>query len=1282
MSSAFPSTAATPVPSSPPPPSESYLSELDGTAPSLLETTLGTNTFGVEQAWDSTGGGLDRLNLVSWKADVNAHEGDGVEKRGFNAISTVLSHPTKRADPLRGSRKPLPPLSQSLPTLPKPPPAAQYDAYLSTVIPLYESFTAAQAIASGGDSSKADVDLPPLDAVPSVVFDSSFSLADPSTWEALTSSSSDNSPDESTQEQLSTHLDTLERHLLYEISLRSTSFFSALSNLQDLHSESSGCLKQITSLQSSLRDISITQAAKGLAIIDCQERLHLLKATVKGVEALGEVEDIIGVADRLVNEGDWEGGLSEVEDIVRWWNKYSGQGDESELPLVSLAALSSLPSRVASLVNVISTSLTSALISYLTSLFSRPISQSPSSDELKGSLGPMLEGMVKCGKVGEVENLWIEVATIGIREESRKALPLNDEDSSGKLETRGNTLAQIIQSMDHSAFLSLCTKMYDVLLARITMVKTVGEIMEEAVQSLSSTSPLSITSNPHPHPNQAPNISLSETLLSSVTLAHTRLSKILSVRTSPHSSLSLRSFLSIYRLTFQFINSSEKITGRTIVPLRGVLASQAKSWVQEWHQERLTKSARLVEEEIWTQVDVKTKVQHSVDLIVKSERTDPEECILSADGDDDENGKESESKEGDKVVGKQLHVGSKKFFVVKATAESLVLLSGYVGVVVNLGEVGGDVISRVIEFLKSFNSRTCQVVLGAGAMRSAGLKNITAKHLALASQSLSVVVALMESLKGLGKRLMGERWGILEGEFGKLKRDYEEHQNEIHLKLVAIMADRLAVHIGSLRQIDFNASSTTPAGPHSYAEMLVKESSTLHKVLTKYLGHDEVEGVMKRVIGEIGRRLGEEFGKIEVQNEDAKKKMLQDVAVISIRLKPLSKAGEDDIVKLENVVKGKAVRETEAKMGDKMESQTAQEIAEEGKEGEKVKEKTDLDRNKMDGKQRVNDTGLAPPSTVLPNDDDPKATELSTSTNFSETHLSPVAPAPTSVTSTPRALDGKAPEAIALHPDSQIQFEESAPPSTSNDFTKAAETKTEEQVQEKLQAAVPHAEKAAVRIGESSVFKYKESKSVDKQREKDKSDLEKTESEQEKNVDSVTEKDGLTEKNGPIDDEQALPASVPAEDQQALKALIKSSPPSFSSSSLKGDANMDISLAQVEANISSSNDPPSLADKPENDGLKDGDTIHTPADKDVSESKEELDNGDNSLASGGVVEDVNGEEDKNKDEDEDQDCQKDEDNAKNNQGVKYEVEAVERKVKDAKSTGGSRKKKNKNRRRQ
>jgi vacuolar protein sorting-associated protein 54 len=76
-----------------------------------------------------------------------------------------------------------------------------------------------------------------------------------------------------------------------------------------------------------------------------------------------------------------------------------------------------------------------------------------------------------------------------------------------------------------------------------------------------------------------------------------------------------------------------------------------------------------------------------------------------------------------------LRIDERTYFAVSATAEVLVLLLDYLRVVVNLSLLTTDTMSRVIEFLKAFNSRTCQVVLGAGAMRSAGLKNITAKHL-------------------------------------------------------------------------------------------------------------------------------------------------------------------------------------------------------------------------------------------------------------------------------------------------------------------------------------------------------------------------------------------------------------------------------------------------------------------------------------------------------------------------------------------------------------------------
>ena len=77
-------------------------------------------------------------------------------------------------------------------------------------------------------------------------------------------------------------------------------------------------------------------------------------------------------------------------------------------------------------------------------------------------------------------------------------------------------------------------------------------------------------------------------------------------------------------------------------------------------------------------------------------------------------------------------------------------------------------------------------------------------------------------------------------EFDKLKRDYQEHQNEIHAKLIAIMGDRLAAHIKSLNAINWDAPPAKP-GVNDYMELLVKETVTLHKVLSRYLSSAVVE---------------------------------------------------------------------------------------------------------------------------------------------------------------------------------------------------------------------------------------------------------------------------------------------------------------------------------------------------------------------------------------------------------------------------------------------------------
>ncbi|OCF43342.1 hypothetical protein I317_02780 [Kwoniella heveanensis CBS 569] len=992
-STATPMPSSTPAPSSPPAPSESFLSDIDGTAPSVLDNSFGAG----EGFWDQVGAGEGEgdnrgLNLVSWKLDVNARSEDGVEKRGFNAISTVLNHPTKKANPLRSSRKPLPPLSQPPQPLPRPPPPSHYDNYLQSITPLYDAFIASQVSASGSASGStstsagignrvqspgltlgefdgrppveaAPTGLPSLNSVPSIFFDPDFDLSNPSTWDELIGSSSrdginsaENDEDDGrarsaeVQDELSTHLDTLERHLVHEISLRSSSFFSALSNLQDLHSESASCLNRISELQSSLKTVGKQQARKGIEVIDAQEKLRVLKVTERGVKTVGELDEMMGVATRLVDEGDWNGGLSYVEDVVRWWEKYArpksqgasrrpssslegqGQGDtqpapsassdaSATLPLSTLPALSTIPAKLQQLTSAIATQLESSLSSFLLSTLSTEDGTAGHQPEsFAGQVEPMIVGLVRCGGLDKIESVWRDAVTISVREGSRKHLPVSQgdddpNDESKPPEARGASLAQSLQAMDHSSFLLLSTQMYSTLLARIQLAQQVGEEIEKILKNVISLPPLAISTFV-PDPSSKPTQSLpnfSDVLISACELAHARSSKILAVRSEQHAALALDEFVEMFKENWEFVLASEKLAGRMIVSLRGVTAAQARAFLVSYHAMRLTKSAKLVEEEQWTQIDVVPSVQHVVNLLIQSAVTDPPECFVPPRPPLDAEKTQNE----DRVATKQVNIEDKAYFVVKATADSLVLLGDYLKIVINLELVVTDVMSRVIEFLKSFNSRTCQVVLGAGAMRSAGLKNITAKHLALASQSLSIIISLIPYIREFVRRHLSPKQAVMLTEFDKLKRDYQDHQNEIHAKLVAIMSDRLAVHVGSLREIDWEAEPAKD-GPRAYAEMLVKETATLHKVLSKYLAMSTVEVVMSEVIGAIVHRLSEEYGKVEFKSEDAKKRMLQDVALITIKLKPLStpdsssssgsgpgSGSSADITTLESIVKDK-----------------------------------------------------------------------------------------------------------------------------------------------------------------------------------------------------------------------------------------------------------------------------------------------------------------------------------------------------------------------------------------
>jgi vacuolar protein sorting-associated protein 54 len=113
-----------------------------------------------------------------------------------------------------------------------------------------------------------------------------------------------------------------------------------------------------------------------------------------------------------------------------------------------------------------------------------------------------------------------------------------------------------------------------------------------------------------------------------------------------------------------------------------------------YHGARLTKSAKAVEDEQWTQIDVSSDLQHTVNLLVSSATEDANECFVPPRHDTMTNGHDIGAPT------KQLNIEEKGFFIVKATSETLVLLADYLKIVINLELVVMDVMSRIIEYLK------------------------------------------------------------------------------------------------------------------------------------------------------------------------------------------------------------------------------------------------------------------------------------------------------------------------------------------------------------------------------------------------------------------------------------------------------------------------------------------------------------------------------------------------------------------------------------------------------
>lgn len=316
---------------------------------------------------------------------------------------------------------------------------------------------------------------------------------------------------------------------------------------------------------------------------------------------------------------------------------------------------------------------------------------------------------------------------------------------------------------------------------------------------------------PPPVTGDAINMDISDLISSAVEIAQSQIVKIVKVRTEQVTSYSPEWFLRYLTLNRLFTQECEAVSVRVGSGLQNAVSAQIREFLDRWQKERIGALAGGLEKDKWAPKEWDEAKQEGLERICESATKDPEAWVKSgriwelreeegevegavAHGNENGNRNGNPDMNGNRpppisngvsaptvtingadtngALTKKLYatIDDQKFILPESALLVLKELETYLRLLVVMPGMASEIAQGMLAFLKLHNSRTYQLILGAGATKTAGLKSITTKHLAMASQGLSVVVALVPYVRECVRRKVGASGGGVAGEFDKVKR--------------------------------------------------------------------------------------------------------------------------------------------------------------------------------------------------------------------------------------------------------------------------------------------------------------------------------------------------------------------------------------------------------------------------------------------------------------------------------------------------------------------------------
>lgn len=652
-------------------------------------------------------------------------------------------------------------------------PKEEFKEYLAEVGNEYEKYNANKRLTTNSLHTLAkrqnttgdllDEEDGALETIPDVYFNEDFNLDDPRIFKMVTEGHDIENLNEQLQEKLSWYLDTIEVHLVNEISKSSSSFFDALNDLNDINDKNVKILDMITKLRQKLQLLREKKIQHNLKKLELEKKRENTAKLEQGLVQVTTVMQQSDVAEQYFFNGEYEKCLQTVdyvEDLLK------GEAPDLNWPyplqdLREVPAMSNLRELLCNLRSQTGESYSSLFTDYLmTDLRShyedidhaktmdRIMSGSSYKvvieDSFKEKLTEYIIGLTRCEEVATAFKNYEENVVNDMKNIVRVFLPneqpidpnKSNASTSSATGGKGTSLSTLIKGLTPREFEIMLIKIYTTVsegLRRLSVHQKL--LLDLALNNMSG--------KEEEQASLIMQLDIRPCINKSIEIIQIRMGKIITVRKDLNANLRHDFFLRLFYINSVFLNECESISATNYKFLPDVLNSQVKGFNSMFQQGNLRRISHSLEIEQWQPVIVPLSSQQDVNMMLENHNLDKEQAWKTSLSHMDTDISEPPApKEEEKSHKKSIVVGDKTFVASSSLLGIINIIKDLLILKSNFPQYSNVYESHIIEVVEYYKNRVTQATKATD-----GGQNNNKINLSIVSESLDCIQEVLDCVR-------------------------------------------------------------------------------------------------------------------------------------------------------------------------------------------------------------------------------------------------------------------------------------------------------------------------------------------------------------------------------------------------------------------------------------------------------------------------------------------------------------------------------------------------------